>query len=47
MVAIGAIVVTLGLGPVAPAGVPIVAAGGVALAAVLLPTYGLRKRDDR
>jgi 4-azaleucine resistance transporter AzlC len=47
VVAIGAIVVTLGLGPVAPAGVPIVAAAGVALAAGLFPTHLRRKRDDR
>jgi 4-azaleucine resistance transporter AzlC len=46
-VALGAIVVTLGLGPIAPAGVPIVAAAGVAIAAGLLPGNARRKRDDR
>ncbi len=46
-VAVGAIVVTLALGPVAPAGVPIVAAAGIAIAAGLLPTRAPRKRDHR
>jgi 4-azaleucine resistance transporter AzlC len=46
-VVLGAIVVTLALGPVAPAGVPIVAAAGVAIAAGLLPTRPRRRRHDR
>jgi branched chain amino acid efflux pump len=46
-VAIAAIVVTLGLGPVAPAGVPIVAAAGAAIAAGALPARPRRKRDER
>jgi hypothetical protein len=42
-VALGAIVVALGLGPVAPAGVPIIAAAGVAIAAGSLP---IRRRQS-
>jgi 4-azaleucine resistance transporter AzlC len=45
--ALGAVVVTLGLIPVVPSGVPIVAAAGVAIAAGLLPTAPRRGPEGR
>jgi 4-azaleucine resistance transporter AzlC len=45
-VALGAVVVTLALGPLAPGGVPIIAAAGVAIAAGLLPTHPRRRPDE-
>jgi 4-azaleucine resistance transporter AzlC len=44
-VALGAVVVALGLGPVAPAGVPIIAAAGVAIAAGSLPTRRRQRQE--
>jgi branched chain amino acid efflux pump len=46
-VALGAIVVTLGLGPITPAGVPIIAAAAVAIGAGLLPGRLEEERDER
>ncbi|HTX13373.1 MAG TPA: AzlC family ABC transporter permease [Solirubrobacteraceae bacterium] len=45
-VALGAIVVALGLGSIAPAGVPIIATAAVAIAAGLLPARPGQKRGD-
>ena len=44
-VAFGALVVTLGIGPLAPAGVPIIAAAGVAIAAGSWPTRSRQNLD--
>jgi len=46
-VAVGAAVVALGLVSLVPAGVPIIAAGGVAIGAGLLPDRSRREREDR
>ncbi len=46
-VALGAVVVTLSLITIAPAGVPIIAAAGVAVVAGLLPARGRRRRAPR
>ncbi len=46
-VALGAAVVALGLVPLVPAGVPIIAAAGVAIAAGLLPSRSRREGEGR